>query len=85
MDLILTPAELQLLTGRSSKRPTSQLVELLKRGFHRAYINAGGRLVLERAHYDAVCRGEVGQAAERKRPQITPPQSLLGLARTNAR
>jgi hypothetical protein len=76
VDLILSDDELQALTGRSSKRPAVQLEILLRRGFHRAHINAGGRLVLERAHYDSVCRGEAGAALERKRPQITPPSSL---------
>jgi hypothetical protein len=78
-DLILSADELQALTGRSSKRPAIQLEILQKRGFHRAHINAGGRLVLERAHYDAICRGETGPA-ERRRPQITPPRALLRVA-----
>ena len=72
-DLILSGDELQALTGRSSKRPALQLAVLVQRGFWRAHINVGGRLVLERAHYEAVCRGDT----ERKRPQITPPRSLL--------
>ena len=79
-DLLLSAEELQALTGRSSKRPASQLGLLHKRGFHRAHINLGGRLVLERAHYDAVCRGEAGAAPERKRPQITPPRALMRTA-----
>ena len=75
-ELILGSDELQALTGRSSRRPALQLEVLLQRGFWRAHVNAGGRLVLERAHYEAVCRGD----AERKRPQITPPRALLARA-----
>jgi len=74
-DLILTPDELQALTGR--RRTAAQLEVLRQRGFWRAHINAGGRLVLERAHYEAVCRGG---DVERKRPVITPPRALLRAA-----
>lgn len=75
-DITLQQDELQALTGY--KRPNDQLRVLLKRGFTRAHVQ-NGRLVLERAHYDAVCRGEAVQAASgRLRPQITPPQHLLG-------
>ena len=71
-DLILSPDELHALTG--SKRAAAQLAALKQRGFWRAYVNNGGRLILERAHYEAVCRGG---DVERKRPQITPPRALL--------
>lgn len=77
-DITLQQDELLALTGY--KRPNDQLRVLLKRGFSRAYIQ-NGRLVLERAHYDAVCRGEGGTvtaSAGRRRPQVTLPQSLLG-------
>lgn len=74
--ITLQPDELHALTGY--KRPNDQLRVLLKRGFDRAHIQ-NGRLVLERAHYDAVCRGQsAAAAASRRRPQITPPQHLLG-------
>lgn len=74
-DLILSPEELHALTG--SKRATVQLAALKSRGFWRAYINAGGRVIVERAHYEAVCSGG---NVERKRPQITPPRALLRAA-----
>lgn len=52
-----------------------QLAELHRRGFVRAYRSAvNGRVVLERAHYEAVTRGFFGLLAaaneplERKRP-----------------
>lgn len=59
--IIMTPAELEQLTGY--KQPTMQLSVLRSRGFHRAFISRNG-LVLERAHYDAVCRGQQGAAQQ---------------------
>lgn len=50
------------------KRACDQLPELHRRGFHRAYIGRDGVLVLERAHYEAVCQGKV----ELARPRATP-------------
>jgi hypothetical protein len=47
------------LTGY--KASTRQLAVLHARGFARAVINRNGAVVLERAHYDAVCRGQMGQ------------------------
>lgn len=61
----LTREELVQLTGY--EKPSKQLAELHRRGFMRAYIGRHG-LVLERAHYEAVCRGET----ERKRPSLRP-------------
>lgn len=61
----LTPEELADLTG--NKQAAKQLAELHRRGFHRAYIGRHG-LVLERAHYEAVCQG----AIERPRPKLHP-------------
>jgi len=64
-DVILSRDELKALTGY--EQPSRQLAELHRRGFVRAYIGRHG-LVLERAHYEAVCRGET----ERKRPTLRP-------------
>jgi hypothetical protein len=55
--LVLDKSELEALTGY--KIATKQLAVLQRRGFTRAFINRLGDLVLERAHYEAVCRGEV--------------------------
>jgi hypothetical protein len=55
--ITLTTAELEHLTGY--KQPTQQLNVLHSRGFHRAFMSRTG-VVLERAHYDAVCRGQLG-------------------------
>ena len=56
---ILTPNEIEAMTG--FKIATRQLAVLRERGFHRAFVNRAGAVVLERAHYDAVCRGQMGQ------------------------
>jgi hypothetical protein len=51
--LILSHEELVALTGY--RRPAEQLKALHARGFARAWRNRLGQVVLERAHYDAVC------------------------------
>ncbi len=68
MTLILTPAEVEALTGYRS--PAHQLAELLRQGFWRARRSVAGQVVLERAHYEAVCRGE---AAPRPAPKLREP------------
>lgn len=55
-DIILTEPELVKITGY--ELPCKQLAVLHNRGFHRAYIARKGGVVLERAHYEAVCRGQ---------------------------
>jgi len=55
-DIALTEAELTRITGY--ELPCKQLAVLHNRGFHRAYIAKKGGVVLERAHYEAVCRGQ---------------------------
>lgn len=70
--LILTPAELLELTGY--RRPVDQLRELHRQGFHRARRSpVTGRIILERSHYDAVCRG----ACEPQEPRVRIPPKLL--------
>jgi hypothetical protein len=54
--ITLQPDELEQLTG--FEQATKQLNVLHKRGFTRAFIGRRG-LVLERAHYEAVCRGQI--------------------------
>lgn len=58
-DTVLAHDELAALTGY--EQATKQLNVLKERGFYRAYINRTGNLVLERAHYLAVCQGESTQ------------------------
>ncbi len=64
--LILTPEEIRELTGYT--QPAKQLAELHRRGFVRAYRNRLGQVTLERAHYDAVARGQ--QAAPKPRVRL---------------
>lgn len=60
--VVLKSEELVQLTGY--RAPTKQLEVLLKRGFTRAFISRR-RVVLERAHYEAVCCGQIGKSAEK--------------------
>lgn len=55
-ELVLSEADVEALTGYSNA--TKQLQVLHRRGYHRAFINRLGCVVLERAHYEAVARGE---------------------------
>lgn len=59
----LTEGELVQVAGGHTQ-PRRQLTELHKRGFWRARLGIHGRVVLERAHFDAVCAGALppGQA-----------------------
>lgn len=67
-ELLLSEPELLKLTGY--KRAAEQLEELHRQGFYRARRNRLGELVLERAHYDAVCAAAAPQQAERRRPKV---------------
>lgn len=51
----MTPEELERVTGY--KTPKRQEKELHRQGFYRARIAVTGNVILERAHYDAVCAG----------------------------
>ena len=61
--LTLGPTEIAQLTGY--EQATKQLDVLHKRGFTRAFIGRRG-LVLERAHYEAVCRGQIDRLEANK-------------------
>lgn len=67
MSLTLEPDELREITGGYA-RPADQLRVLHSRGFFRAAI-LRGQLVLERSHYDAVTRAQLGEA-QSKRPML---------------
>lgn len=54
--LVLQDNELVEITGY--QKATKQLQVLHRRGFHRAFISRAGKVVLERAHYEAVTRGD---------------------------
>ena len=67
--LTLSAEELIELTG--FRRPADQLTELLRRGFYRARQSAvTGRVVLERAHYEAVC----ASTRTGPHPSLRPPR-----------
>lgn len=52
-DITLSAAEIYAVTGR--KRPSEQLAELHRLGFHRAHRARGiGHVIVERAHFEAV-------------------------------
>lgn len=73
MDLTLSQAEIQRVSG-GYKRAGDQLRELHRQGFYRARIGKVTReVILERAHYDAVCAGTGPANQETFRPQVKPP------------
>ncbi len=67
MGLTFTEEELLEITGGYT-RQADQLRVLRERGFFRAAI-LHGRLVLERSHYDAVTRAQLGTIAP-ARPRL---------------
>lgn len=70
-DLVLTDAELVAVTGY--RQSAAQLRELLERGFWLARRSAlTGRVILDRAHYEAVCQGadRAPDTAPRRRPML---------------
>ena len=73
--ITLTADEIRELTRYD--RPAFQLRELQQRGFSRAYIRAGA-VVLERAHYEAVCRGTEEQRRGRVKPPVRAPRAEGG-------
>lgn len=58
------------LTGY--KQVSKQLASLKADGFYRARINRLGKLILEAAHYEAVCAGQVRQAGKGGRHDVEP-------------
>ncbi len=73
-DVTLTQGQIRKLAGGLTQ-PRRQLTELHKRGFWRARLGTDGRVVLETAHYQAVCAGALppgavkGDTASRPRLQ----------------
>ena len=68
--LVLSDIELQSLTGY--KRAKDQIPELQRQGFYRArQSKATGAVILERAHYEAVCTGRMAANESRaKEPMV---------------
>lgn len=79
MDQTMTPTlervEVESVTGY--KRPADQLAELHRQGFFRARQSpTTGRIILERAHYDAVCVGAITPRAPKVRtPTVRQPRA----------
>jgi len=76
LSLTLSEAEVREASGGYT-RPADQLKALHARGFVRAWRSPlNGRVVLERAHYDAVASGQGAAAndprAGRPRPRLRP-------------
>lgn len=68
MTLRLTPEEIVALTGYAHSR--KQLEELRRRGFWRAGMDRAGKVLLTRAHYEAVEAGAQPPAGEGYTPQL---------------
>jgi len=62
-DLVLSADEILALTQVTL--PRCQVRRLQEQGFVRARL-VRGKAVLERAHYDAVCRGEFARPPEKR-------------------
>lgn len=75
----LSEDHIRRLTG-GAKRPCDQLRILHALGYVRAWrLPTGGRVILERAHVDAVQRGQFGQAAanEPAAPRAKPNRAAF--------
>ncbi|WP_051237625.1 hypothetical protein [Ottowia thiooxydans] len=70
-DLLLREEEIRAVTG-GYVRPAEQLSELHLQGFFRARRSRAGNILLERAHYEAVCSGGATKYAENseRRPKM---------------
>jgi hypothetical protein len=78
--LLLSQDEITDVTGY--RKPALQVRELHSRGFVRARVNVLNRVVLERAHFEAVCSSAAGNSAQAaNQPQLLTPASLLRKAR----
>lgn len=67
MGIVLTDDEIKQLTGY--EWPSKQLEALHQLGFWRARISRVGRVLVERAHYEAV---SAGPRVEHNRPKLRP-------------
>jgi hypothetical protein len=57
-------------------QPNLQLEELRAQGFWRARLGQMGEVVLERAHYEAVCAGAVQPTRALLEPEALPPRAM---------
>lgn len=77
MTITLSESEIIGLTGYT--QPKAQVEELRRQGFFRARKSpATGKVILEREHFNAVCRGDLPERSQR--PQVRAPQPRLRAA-----
>lgn len=69
---LMTAEDVAGLTGYV--QPCKQVEELKRQGFWRARRNPAGAVVLERAHYEAVCAGATQGATATDGPRLRMPQ-----------
>ncbi|HSH86857.1 MAG TPA: DUF4224 domain-containing protein [Methylophilus sp.] len=74
-DLTLSPDEIEEITGFT--QPCKQLEALRQNGFIRSHRARDGRIVLERAHYLAVCNGQYNNGKSQ-----TPAANLAWMKKT---
>lgn len=75
-NLLLNDEEVQAVAGGLTQ-PRRQLAALHESGFWRARLGTDGRVILERAHYEAVCVGATppnnqAYTAAKQRPALQP-------------
>lgn len=73
--VLLSAEEISEVTGY--RKPALQVRELHSRGFVRARVNVLNRVVLERAHFEAVCSTTSSGTSHAQRPQLVPPRSAI--------
>lgn len=71
LPLNLTDAEILDLTGYV--QPCKQIEALKAQGFWRARRNIRGHVILERAHYEAVCAGATAGPSPADGPRLRMP------------
>lgn len=73
MSDLLPADQIQRMTGY--KRQADQLRELHRQGFYRARLSKVTReVILERPHYDSVCKGEGMAANDPGTPKLRKPK-----------
>lgn len=75
--IVLTQGQIRQLAGGLSQ-PRRQLGELHRRGFWRARLGADGRVVLEHAHYQAVCAGALPPGEVKRDTAARPKLRAIG-------
>lgn len=71
-DPLMSPEQVKRISG-GYDQPRRQLEALREQGFWRARLGRDHQVVLERAHYEAVCAGAVEPGADRRdthRPKL---------------